>query len=151
LTRIVTQLGKDAVLAALRELAPATHNSRLFQSTFEGRIDPQRLLIAYRFGWFVPPVRLTTFTGRIREAGDGTEIEGIISSNWIVYLLAGWLLVAAPISLYRYASVGEYSTVLWTLVTVAVLLFLGRAFIRSTQRYVVDEIGRAVRGKVSQN
>ncbi len=151
MTRIVTQLGKESVLAALRELAPATHNSRLFKSTFEGQIDPHRITVGYRFGWFAPPIRLVTFSGHIRESGDGTEIEGSVSSGWIVYLFAAWLFVAAPIRLYHYASVGEYSAVLWTLVTAAVLLFLGRAFVRSTQRYVVDEIGRAVRGKVSQD
>ena len=76
MTRIVTQLDKDAVVAALRELAPKTHNPRLFQSTFEGQIDPQHMTVGYRFGWFVPPIRLVTFSGRVRESGNGTAIEG---------------------------------------------------------------------------
>ena len=138
-------------MTSLRELAPTSHNSRLFQSTFEGQIDPRQLSIAYRFGWFVPPIRLATFTGRIQESGDGTEIVGAVASNWIVYLLAGWLIVAAPLSLYRYGSVGEFSTVLWTFLTAIVLLFLGQAFVRSTNRYVVDEMCRAIRGKVVQD
>jgi hypothetical protein len=149
--KIVTQLDRDAVVAALRELAPKIHNPRLFQSTFEGQIDSQRVLVGYRFGWFAPPIRLVTFAGRMRDSGDNTEIEGEVSSNWIVYLFAVWLFIAAPLSVYRYAADGEYSTVMWTLLTAAVLFFLGRAFVHSTQEYVVNEIARAVRGKASSD
>ena len=149
MTKIVTQLDKTAVVAALRELAPSAHNSKLFRSTFEGQIDQQRILIGYRFGWFVPPIRLVTFEGHARGNGDSTEIHGETSSGWIFYLLAVWLLVVAPLSIYQAVSEGDYSAVGWAVLTAVFLLILGRVFVRSTQEYVVREIGRAVRGKVS--
>ena len=121
MTKIVTQLDKEAVLAALRELAPAEHNPRLFRSTFEGKIDPQRLVVGYRFGSFILP------------------------SGWTIYILVGWLVVVAPVSFYRYAADGNYYSIIWTLFIPIGLFLLGRAFVRSTQEYVVDEIGRAVR------
>jgi hypothetical protein len=151
LTIIVTQLDKNSVVTALRELAPKTHNPRPFRTAFEGQIDPHRVTIGYRFGWFAPPIRLVTFSGQMREIGDGTKIEGAVRSGWIFYLLAVWLLIAAPLSLYQYASGGEYTAAFWSLVIAVLLLFLGRAFVRSTQDYVVNEIGRAVQGKVSTN
>lgn len=138
-------------MTALRELAPSVHESKLFRSTFEGQIDPQRIWVGYRFGWFAPPVRLATFSGRVRRVGDNTEIEGEISSGWIVYLFATWFLVAPPLVIYQAISAGDHSAVGWTVVTVALLLFLGRGFVNSTQEYVVNEIARAVRGKVSDD
>ncbi len=149
MTKIVTKLDTTAVVAALRELAPSAHNSKLFKSTFEGAIDQQRVLVGYRFGWFVPPIRLVTFTGRVRKSGDNTEIHGEVSSGWIFYLLAAWLLVAAPLSIYQAVSANDYSAVAWAIAAAVFLLILGRAFVRSTQEYVVNEIGRAVRGKVA--
>ena len=138
-------------MTALRELAPSVHESKLFRSTFEGEIGPQHISVGYRFGWFAPPVRLATFSGQLREVGDNTEIAGNISSGWIVYLFAAWFLVAPPLAIYQDISAGDYSGVGWTVAIVVLLLFLGRAFVRSTQEHVVDEIARAIRGKVSDD
>ena len=147
----------DAVLAALRELAPKEHDASFFsfRSTFEGQIDPQRLVIGYRWGWFNPPVRLATFSGRIRETDTGTRIHGTISSGWVVYVFAGWLVLAIPFVYFaryvRYAVDGDYFSGLWALAIPVGLFFLGRAFIRTTHSYVASEIGRAVRGRVTQD
>lgn len=149
MTKIVTQLDKTAVVAALHELAPSAHNSKLFRSTFEGQIDPQRILIGYRLGWFVPPIRLVTFEGHARENGDNTVIHGETSSGWVFYLVAVWLLVAAPLSIYRAVSESDYFAVGWAVLTAVFLFIFGRVFVRSTQEYVISEIGRAVRGKVA--
>ena len=149
--RIVTQLDKDAVLATLRELAPKEYDPRYYRSTFEGKIDPQRLVIGYRNGWFVPPLRVAIFSGRVRETDAGTRIHGNISSGWIIYVLAFWLAVVTPLSFGRYAADGDYISITWVLVIAAVLFFSGRAFVRTTQSYVVAEIVRAVRGKVTQD
>jgi hypothetical protein len=153
LIRIVTQLDKDAALAALRELAPKEHDARFFsfKSTFEGQIDPQRLVIGYRWGSFNPPVRLATFSGRIRETDAGTKMHGNISSGWIIYIYAAWLIVVPPLALIQAALAQDFSGVLWVLVIAISLFFLGRAFVRSTQDYVVNEIRRAVRGKVEKD
>ena len=147
MTTIVTQLDKDSVAAALRELAPKTHNPRIFRSTFEGEIRPDRVSIGYRFGWFAPPIRLVTFSGKVRANDDNTRIEGAVSAGWIFYVLGFWLILAAPFSLYRYASAGDFNGAIWSLVTAVLLYFLGRAFFRSTRDHVVREIGRAVRGR----
>lgn len=151
--RIVTQLDEDAVLAALRELAPKEYDARLFsvKSTFEGKIDPQRLVIGYRNNLFFPSLRVAIFSGRVRETDAGTRIHGNISSGWIVYLLAFWLAVVTPLTFWRYAADGDYISITWVLVIAAVLFFSGRAFVRTTQSFVVAEIGRAVRGKVTQD
>ncbi len=151
--RIVTQLDKDAVLAALRELAPKEHDASIFslESTFEGRIDPQRLIIGYRSGWSVPPFRLATFSGRVRETDAGTKIHGNISSGWIVYFYAAWLVAITVMAFVSYVTDGDYFSDIWVLAIPVGLFFFGRAFVRTTQRYVVAEIGRAVRGKVTQD
>ena len=153
--RIVTQLDKDAVLAALRELAPKEYGPRYWQSTFEGEIDPQRLVIGYRNGYFVPPMRVAIFSGRIRETDAGTRIHGNISSGWIIYIYAFWVVVVAPFSCFayyaRYAADGDFFSGIWALPIPVGLFFLGRAFVRTTHNYVASEIGRAVRGKVTQD
>ena len=148
MTTIVTQLDKEAVASGLRELAPKAYNPRIFRSTFEGEVSNRHLTIGYRFGWFAPPIRLVTFSGHIRQSDESTQIVGAISASWIFYLLAIWLVVVVPFSIYRYASVGDYSGAIWSLVTGVLLYFLGRAFLRSTQDFVVKEIGRAVRGNI---
>ena len=154
LIRIVTQLDKEAVLAALRELAPKEHDARFLslQSTFEGKIDPQHLVIGYRFNAVVPPARLATFRGRVRETDAGTKIHGDISSGWIIYVLAAWLVAVTALgALPRYVANGNYFSDLWVLAIPVGLLFLGRAFVLTTQDYVASEIGRAVRGKVTRD
>ncbi len=151
--RIVTQLDEEAVLTALRELAPKEHDARFFsfQSTFEGQIDPQRLVVGYRWGWFNPPVRLATFLGRVREIDAGTKIHGTISSGWIIYVYAASLFAVTPLAVVRYVGHGNYFSDIWVLAIPVGLFFLGRAFIRTTHRYVASEIARAVRGTVTQD
>jgi hypothetical protein len=135
-------------------LAPKEYEARLFslKSTFEGQIDPQRLVIGYRAQWFVPPLLLATFSGRIRETDAGTKIHGSITSGWVIYLLAGWLVIFTPIAFFaRYAADGDYFLGILALAIPFGLFFLGRAFVRTTHSYVASEIGRAVRGKVTQD
>ena len=149
MTRIVTDLDKDAVISALREFVPTSHDARLFRSTFEGEVDPQRLLVAYRFGWFAPPIRLATFRGRVLDASHGTTIEGEVTSNWIIHVFTWWIIAVVPLSLIGYVYYRDYSNLFWGLVTAAAVFFGGRAFIRVTHQYIVDELCRATRGKVS--
>ena len=151
MTKIITQLETTAVVTALRELAPSSHSPRLFKSTFEGQIDHRHISIGYRFGWFIPPVPLVTFTGRLHESDNTTEIHGKLSTGWIFYLLAVWLLIAAPLSIYQALSNGDFSAVAFAIAAAVILLILGRGFVRSTQAHVVNEIGRAVRGIVSES
>lgn len=150
--RIVTQLDKDAVLAALRELAPKEHDARIFslKSTFEGHIDPQRLVVGYRFNAAFPSFRLVTFYGRVHEADAGTKIHGNISYGWIVYAMAAWFVAIPPLVVVGSIADGNFLSVPWALAICVGFFFLGRAFVRTTQAYVVAEIGRAVRGKVTQ-
>jgi hypothetical protein len=152
LIRIVTQFDKDAVLAALRELAPDEPGAP--ESTFEGQIDLQRLVIGYRFNAPfnapIPSIRLVTFSGRVTETDAGTRIHGNISSGWVIYALVAWLVAVTALgALPRYVADGNYFTDLWVLAIPVGLFLLGRAFVRSTQDHVVAEIGRAVRGKVT--
>ncbi len=154
LIRIVTQLDKDAVLAALHELASEEYRARFFslQCTFEGKIDPQRLVIGYRSsGWFFPPARLATFSGRVRETDAGTRIHGNISSGAIIFVYAFCLAVITLLSIVGIAVDGNYFSIIWVLVIAALLFFSGRAFVRTTHRHVISEIGGAVRGKVTQD
>ena len=148
LTTIVTQLDKESVSAALREMVPKTYKPRFFRSTFEGDVRGSRLTIGYRFGWFAPPIRLVTFSGQLRQGDAGTEIVGTIGASWIFYLLTIWLVIAIPVSMYRYASAGDYSGATWSLLIGVGLFLLGRAFLRSTQDYVLRELERATRGEV---
>lgn len=151
--RIVTQLDEGAALAALRELAPKEHDARFFslESTFEGQIDPQRLVIGYRLNAVVPPIRIATFRGRVRQTDAGTRIHGEISSGWITYVLAAWLVAVTLLAIGGYVVGGNYFSDIWVLAIPVGLFFFGRAFIRTTQDYVVTEIGRAVRGKLTQD
>ena len=151
--RIVTQLDKDAVLAALSELAPKEHDPRIFslKSTFEGQIDPQRLVVGYRFNAAFPSVRLVTFLGRIQETDAGTKIHGNISYGWIIYAMAAWFVAIPPLVIVGSIADGNFFSNPWGLAICVVFFFLGRAFVRTTQGYVVAEISRAVRGKVTQD
>ena len=145
---IVTPLDRPAVVTALRELAPKTHNVRIFRSTFEGDIWPDRISIGYRCGWFVPPIRLVTFSGVLRQTDGGTTIDGPIRAAWVFYVLGVWLATAFPFAIYHYVTSGDAGGAISSLVAVVLLFFLGRAFLRSTQDYVVREIARAVRGRI---
>lgn len=152
--RIITQLDEGAVLAALRELAPKEHDARVFstRSTFEATIDPPRLVIGYRLNVFFPPFRIVTFSGRIQETDAGTRIHGAVSSGWVIYVLVFWLVIATAFgAVPRYLAGGEYLSGLWVLAWPVVLFFVGRAIVRATQDFVVAEIGRAVRGQVTQD
>lgn len=151
MTRIVTQLDKNAVVAALRELAPEAYNPHFYRSTFEGEVGTSRVTIGYRWGWFVPPIRLVTFSGQLGEVGDGTLITGSASYGWIVYLFAIWWLTVAPLSIVARALTGEFATTFWALVVAVAVFFFGRAFARATRDYVVREIARAVRGRISSD
>lgn len=149
--RISTKLDRATVVSALGELAPSTYNPRIFRSTFEGKIDSQIVEIGYRFGWHVPPFRLVSFAGRIASSGENTEIKGTVGSGWMVYVYGAAFLLIFLFSLYEYVSAGDASNVFWSLLPITAVLFLGFALVRSTQNYVVDEIARAIRGKVSRD
>lgn len=108
------------------------------------------MTIGYRWGWFAPPIRLVTFSGQLGETNDGTVIAGAISSGWVIYIYAAWLFVVAPLALIHSVLARDFSGALWVLAIAVFLYLLGRAFVRSTQDYVVNEIRRAVRGKVEK-
>ena len=151
LTKITTKLSKDSALVALRELVPASYNFVLLKSGFEGDVDPRRLRISYRFGWFVPPLKVATFSGRVVDTADGAMIEGDVKSNWIVYFFAAWFLVVVPYGAFHLAYVEPLSTIFWNLALAVVLLFLGIKYVDVTHQHIVDEICRATRGTLAED
>ena len=151
LTRIVTQLDKNAVVEALRELAPKAYNTHFYRTTFEGEVSDSRVEIGYRFNWFVPPIRLMTFAGHVGENGENTVIVGTVRYGWLFYLMAFWFLVVFPLHLVIGALAREFNAVLWVLALGFVLFLLGRAFARTTRDYFVSEIARAIRGQVTSD
>lgn len=151
LTRIVTQLDKNAVVAALRELAPKAYNTHFYRTTFEGEVSGSRVEVGYRFNWFVPPIRLVTFSGHVGESGENTVIVGTVRYGWIFYLMAFWWLVVFPLHLVIGALAREFNAVLWVLTVGFVLFLFGRAFAKTTREYFVSEIARAIRGQVTSD
>ena len=149
--RIASDLPKELVLSALRNSIATDHGFRPFQSGLEGEVGDGQAIVAFRFGWFIPPVRIATFRGRAAGDGDKTTIEGNVSSNWIVYFFIVWFLVAVPMTLFQIASSESYSSIFWNLVFAAVLLLLGRYYVRSTHQHIVDELCRITRGKVVED
>ena len=151
--RIVTQLDKDAVLAALRELAPKEYDAHFFssKSTFEGQIDPQRLVIGYRNNSYFPSFRVAIFSGRVRETDAGTRIHGNISYGWAIYAMAAWFVAIPPLIIVGSIADGNFLKDPWGLVICVGFFFLGFAYVRNRRSFVVAEIGRAVRGKVTQD
>lgn len=153
--RIVTQLSKDAVLTALRGLAPKDHDARIFslKSVFEGQIDPQRVVVGYRFNAAFPSFRLVIFSGQVHETDAGTKIHGNITNGWVIYAIAAWFVAVPPLVIVGSIADGNFDflSALWGLAICVGLFLLGRVFVRATQGYVVAEIGRAVRGKVTQD
>jgi hypothetical protein len=157
LTRIVTELDKNAVVAALRELAPKAYNTHFYPTTFEGEVSHSRVEIGYRFNWFVPPIRLMTFSGQIGENSENSEnsentvIVGAVRYGWIFYLMAFWWLIVFPLHLVVGVLAREFNAVLWVLAIGFVLFLFGRAFARTTREYLVREIARAIRGQVTSD
>jgi hypothetical protein len=151
LTRIVTQLDKNAVVGALRELAPKAYNTHFYRTTFEGEVSDSRVEVGYRFNWSVPSIRLVTFSGHVGENGENTVIVGTVRYGWVFYLMAFWWLAVFPLAIVSGALARELIAVLWVLAIGFVLFLFGRAFARTTREYFVSEIARAVRGQVTSD
>ena len=150
LTRISTQLDKETVLARLRELVEDTHRVWIFRSGLEGEVSGHRISVAYRTGWFVPPVQIAYFQGRVLSAETGTNVLGDVHFSWPVYLFAGLLGLGLLVALIASVGSGHFSDILPSLALAAVAFWIGKLFVSAAGRGIVDDICKAVRGSVEQ-
>jgi VIT1/CCC1 family predicted Fe2+/Mn2+ transporter len=150
LTNISTQLDKDTVLARLRELVEDRHRVRIFVSGIEGEVVGHNVVAGYRTGWFVPPMRIVSFKGRVAETDVGTTIVGEIVSSWFVSLFAAFFVLIPFFIVIDSVRTGEYMDVLWSIISAGVALLIGRTYVRAAGQGVIDEICKATRGKVNQ-
>jgi len=142
-------LDKDTVLARLRELVEDKHKVRIFVSGIEGEVVGHNVVAGYRTGWIVPPMRIVSFKGRVAEAGADTTIVGEVMSSWFVYLIAGFFVVTPLIMAIDSMRTGDYSEIFWSLITAGGALLVGRFYVRAAGQGVIDDICKAIRGKVN--
>lgn len=150
LTKISTRLDKETVLARLRELVEDQHRVRIFASGIEGEVVGQNVVAGYRTGWFVPPMRIVSFKGRVAETNGITTIVGEVVSSWFVYLFAAFFVLTPLFVVIDGVRTGDYMDILWSIVSAGIALLIGRTYVRSAGQGVIDDICKATRGKVNQ-
>lgn len=142
-------MDKDTVLARLRELIEDPHKVRIFVSGIEGEVVGHNVVAGYRTGWFVPPMRIVSFQGRVAEADAGTVIIGQFVSSWFVYLIAAFFVVTPLFVVIDSIRTGDYLDILWSVIWAGGAFLIGRFYVRAAGQGVIDDICKATRGRVN--
>ena len=148
LIRIVTNLECETVRQCLENLVSRGDSAGVIPSDLYGEIRGLRFNVASRTRWFVPFFRIAVFQGRIRTLEGGTAIEGKLVTSWFVYAFSALLAMSLVYSLIRFAVLADYSNLLWSLAMIAGVFLLGRFYVSTSRRSIVDEICRVTRGRV---
>lgn len=138
------------MLARLSELVEDNRHVRIFRSGLEGDVSGHSVTVAYRTGWFVPPIQIAYFRGRVLSADTGTRVLGDVHFSWLVYVFAGFLGAALLVALVVSVGRGDLSDILPSLASAAVAFLAGWLFVNAAGKGIVDDICKAVRGSVEQ-
>ena len=150
MTKISTQLDKETVLARLSELVEDNHHVRIFRSGLEGDVSGHNVTVAYRTGWFVPPMQIAYFRGRVLSADTGTKVLGDVHFSWLVYLFAGFFILGPLIAIVGGIDSRDFSGVLPSFAGAAVAFLIGKLYVNAAGRGIVDDICKAIRGSVDR-
>ena len=121
---------------------------RIFKSGLEGDVSGHNVTIAYRTGWFVPPMQIAYFRGRVLGEDTGTKVLGDLHFSWLVYLFAGFFILGPLITIVVGIDSRDLSDVLPSIAGAAVAFLLGKLYVNAAGRGIIDDICKAIRGSI---